>query len=194
MPAPRGADAAEPTCSACTSTRAVPLAGAPRCPPPGMCDAASQPHTSLKHTARWAPMASGLCDSFGVPLLAYWRPTVRPVVAALARGRWYRPRPPADPRVNSSEERADASRPVTLEDTMIDAAAIVAGLGGAENVIEIEPCATRLRTEVRDASLVDETALKRAGAIAVMSTGVAVQVIVGPEADTVASDIEELLE
>jgi PTS system N-acetylglucosamine-specific IIB component len=97
-------------------------------------------------------------------------------------------------RVASSEERADASRPVTLEDTMIDATAIVAGLGGAENIVEIEPCATRLRTEVRDASLVDEAVLKRAGAIAVMRTGAAVQVIVGPEADTVASDIEELLE
>jgi PTS system N-acetylglucosamine-specific IIB component len=77
---------------------------------------------------------------------------------------------------------------------MIDAKAIVAGLGGADNIVEIEPCATRLRTEVRDASKVDDAALKRAGAIAVMHTGAAVQVIVGPEADTVASDIEELLE
>jgi PTS system, glucose-like IIB component len=77
---------------------------------------------------------------------------------------------------------------------MIDVAQIVAGLGGAENIIEIEPCATRLRTEVHDASKVDEAALKKAGAIAVMRHGVAVQVIVGPEADTIASDIEELLE
>ena len=71
---------------------------------------------------------------------------------------------------------------------------IVAGLGGAENIIEIEPCATRLRTEVRDATKVDEAALKQAGAIAVTQRGAAVQVIVGPEADTIASDIEELLE
>ena len=77
---------------------------------------------------------------------------------------------------------------------MIDAKAIVAGLGGADNIVEIEPCATRLRTEVRDASKVDEGALKRAGAIAVMHSGAAVQVIVGPEADTVASDIEDMLD
>jgi PTS system N-acetylglucosamine-specific IIB component len=77
---------------------------------------------------------------------------------------------------------------------MIDAEKIVAGLGGKANIVEIEPCATRLRTEVRDAAMVDEAALKKAGAIAVMRHGVAVQVIVGPEADTVASDIEELLE
>jgi PTS system N-acetylglucosamine-specific IIB component len=77
---------------------------------------------------------------------------------------------------------------------MIDAEKIVAGLGGAGNIVEIEPCATRLRTEVRDPSKVDEAALKAAGAIAVMRTGIAVQVIVGTEADTIASDIEELLE
>jgi PTS system N-acetylglucosamine-specific IIB component len=120
---------------------------------------------------------------------------VRPIVEALARAEGIDlDLPRTLRRVTSSEERADASRPATLEDTMIDAAAIVAGLGGAENIIEIEPCATRLRTEVRDASLVDESVLKRAGAIAVMRNGVAVQVIVGPEADTVGSDIEELLE
>jgi N-acetylglucosamine PTS system EIIB component len=70
---------------------------------------------------------------------------------------------------------------------------IIAGLGGAANIIELEPCITRLRTEVRDASLVDEKALKAAGAHGVMASGTVVQVIVGPEADTLASDIEDLL-
>ena len=45
----------------------------------------------------------------------------------------------------------------------MDAQEIVAGLGGADNIVEIEPCTTRLRAEVRDPSLVDEGALKRAG-------------------------------
>jgi betaine-homocysteine S-methyltransferase len=36
--------------------------------------------------------------------------------------------------------------------------------------------------------------VKKAGAIAVMRTGTAVQVIVGPDADNIASDIEDLLE
>jgi PTS system N-acetylglucosamine-specific IIB component len=71
---------------------------------------------------------------------------------------------------------------------------IVAGLGGAENILDIEPCATRLRTEVRDPSRVDTDALKRAGAYGVMAAGSVVQVVVGPEADTLASDIEDLLE
>jgi N-acetylglucosamine PTS system EIIB component len=70
---------------------------------------------------------------------------------------------------------------------------IVAGLGGAANIIEIEPCITRLRTEVEDASLVDDAALKAAGAHGVMRSGSVVQVVLGPEADTIASDIEDLL-
>jgi PTS system N-acetylglucosamine-specific IIB component len=71
---------------------------------------------------------------------------------------------------------------------------IVAGLGGADNIVEIEPCATRLRTEVSDAALVNEAALKAAGAYGVMRSGSVVQVIVGPEADTIATDIEDILD
>jgi len=70
---------------------------------------------------------------------------------------------------------------------------IVAGLGGAKNIVDLEPCITRLRTEVQDASLVNEAALKSAGAHGVMMSGTIVQVVVGPQADTIASDIEDLL-
>lgn len=70
---------------------------------------------------------------------------------------------------------------------------LVAGLGGSANIVEIEPCITRLRTEVEDASLVDEAALEAAGAHGVMRSGIVVQVILGPQADTIASDIEDLL-
>jgi PTS system N-acetylglucosamine-specific IIB component len=71
---------------------------------------------------------------------------------------------------------------------------ILAALGGAANIEDLEPCATRLRTEVTDAALVDEAALKAAGAHGVMRSGRVVQVVVGPEADNLASDIEELME
>jgi N-acetylglucosamine PTS system EIIB component len=71
---------------------------------------------------------------------------------------------------------------------------ILAALGGAGNIEDLEPCATRLRTEVTDEALVDEAALKAAGAHGVMRSGRVVQVVVGPEADNLASDIEELME
>lgn len=74
------------------------------------------------------------------------------------------------------------------------AAKILAAIGGRENVIEIEPCITRLRCELEDGSVVDEAALKALGAHGVIRLGGVVQIIVGPEADTIASDIEDLLE
>ncbi len=75
----------------------------------------------------------------------------------------------------------------------ITAEQILAGLGGADNIVEIEACITRLRTEVEDASKVDEKALKAAGAHGVIASGTVVQVVVGPQADTLASDIEDLM-
>jgi PTS system N-acetylglucosamine-specific IIB component len=76
---------------------------------------------------------------------------------------------------------------------MSKAEQILAGLGGAENIVEIEACITRLRTEVHDGSQVDEAALKAAGAHGVVSSGNVVQVVVGPEADNLAEDIEDLM-
>lgn len=70
---------------------------------------------------------------------------------------------------------------------------ILAALGGADNVIDIEGCITRLRCELEDGSLVDEPALKKAGAHGVVKVGDVVQVVVGPEADTIASDIQDLM-
>jgi PTS system N-acetylglucosamine-specific IIB component len=76
---------------------------------------------------------------------------------------------------------------------MTQAEQIVAGLGGRANIVEVEACITRLRTELADTSLVNEQALKNAGVHGVMRAGAVVQVVIGPEADTLASDIEELL-
>jgi len=69
---------------------------------------------------------------------------------------------------------------------------ILAGLGGFGNIVDIEACITRLRTEVTDPSLVDEAALTAAGAHGVLRSGTIVQVVVGPEADNLADDIEDL--
>ncbi|WP_267245979.1 PTS glucose/sucrose transporter subunit IIB [Streptomyces sp. PR69] len=70
---------------------------------------------------------------------------------------------------------------------------IVAGLGGIDNIEEIEGCITRLRTEVNDPSLVDEAALKAAGAHGVVKMGTAIQVVIGTDADPIAADIEDMM-
>ena len=76
---------------------------------------------------------------------------------------------------------------------MIDLDRLVAALGGADNIETLEPCVTRLRTEVRDPSLVDRAALRAAGCHGVFAAVTVVQVMVGPNADTLASDLEETL-
>ncbi|MEU5401982.1 PTS glucose/sucrose transporter subunit IIB [Streptomyces sp. NPDC005963] len=70
---------------------------------------------------------------------------------------------------------------------------IVAGLGGIENIEEIEGCITRLRTEVIDPAKVDEAALKAAGAHGVVKMGTAIQVVIGTDADPIAADIEDMM-
>jgi PTS system N-acetylglucosamine-specific IIB component len=71
---------------------------------------------------------------------------------------------------------------------------IVAALGGIENIDEIEGCITRLRTEVHDASKVDEVGLKAAGAHGVVKMGTAIQVVIGTDADPLAADIEDMMD
>lgn len=70
---------------------------------------------------------------------------------------------------------------------------IIEALGGADNIEECEACATRLRTVVSDPGLVNEKALKTAGAFGVLSAGSVLQVIVGGEADGLAMDINDII-
>lgn len=69
---------------------------------------------------------------------------------------------------------------------------ILTALGGAVNVTELEPCITRLRVEVRDPSAVNDEALRDTGAFGVVRSGRVVQVVVGPEADDLAVEIDTL--
>lgn len=77
---------------------------------------------------------------------------------------------------------------------MSKAEEILAALGGHGNVVDLEPCITRLRVEVTDPALVDEVSLRDTGAFGVVRSGRVVQVVVGPEADDLAAQMEELRE
>jgi N-acetylglucosamine PTS system EIIB component len=67
---------------------------------------------------------------------------------------------------------------------------ILSALGGTTNVVELEPCITRLRVQVSDPAQVDEDALKTSGAFGVVRSGRVIQVIVGPEADNLAAELD----
>ncbi len=76
---------------------------------------------------------------------------------------------------------------------MIEPELILEGLGGSDNVQELEPCITRLRVEVVDPERVDEAKLKSIGAFGVVQVGNTVQVVVGPVADELAGRIQSLV-
>ncbi|MFC5466386.1 PTS transporter subunit EIIC [Lederbergia graminis] len=74
------------------------------------------------------------------------------------------------------------------------AAAIIAALGGMENITDIDNCATRLRVSVVKPDKIDPDALKATGALNTVVRGNAIQVIYGPKVNIIKSDIDEYIE
>jgi glucose-like phosphotransferase system IIB component len=72
-------------------------------------------------------------------------------------------------------------------------ALIVEGLGGKDNIEDVDCCATRLRLNVKDPSLVSKDTLKQSGALGVFVTGKGVQVIYGPKVSVIKPRLEEYL-
>jgi len=73
------------------------------------------------------------------------------------------------------------------------AAAFAAALGGSANLATVDACTTRLRLTVRSAEAIDRTRLAALGARGVLDLGGGrVQVVVGPEADQLASAMRPL--
>lgn len=73
------------------------------------------------------------------------------------------------------------------------AESIISGLGGADNIINVDACATRLRLSLIDEQLVNEAQLKSTGAAGVMKSKGGVQVIYGPQVSVIQSEISEAL-
>lgn len=68
------------------------------------------------------------------------------------------------------------------------------GLGGKNNIQVLGACATRLRVEINDNSIIKEDLLKQAGARAVLNKMKgSVQVIIGPEADLICDEIRNFI-
>ena len=74
------------------------------------------------------------------------------------------------------------------------AAGIILGLGGKENIVSVSNCATRLRIEVKDNSLINDAAIRKAGAAGVMKLGAnSVQVVIGMDVEFTAEEIKRQL-
>ncbi len=70
---------------------------------------------------------------------------------------------------------------------------ILEGLGGKDNLVSVDCCATRLRVSVKDAEKASESVLRSTGAAGVIKKGSGVQVIYGPQVSVIKSELEEYL-
>src|SRR5699024_9436504 len=73
--------------------------------------------------------------------------------------------------VSSAPRTAVAKSANDRSDFRRQAEIILRGLGGADNIQYVEPCATRLRVEVNDMDKVDERKIKSAGVPGTNKTG-----------------------
>ncbi|MBO5452428.1 MAG: PTS transporter subunit EIIC [Clostridia bacterium] len=71
---------------------------------------------------------------------------------------------------------------------------ILEGLGGKNNIADIDCCATRLRVTLKNPELANEVKLKESGASGVIKKGDGIQVIYGPIVSNVKSNLENYIE
>lgn len=89
---------------------------------------------------------------------------------------------------------ADSGVEVSLVKADSKALQFIESLGGSDNLISVDACTTRLRLTVKDSTTINRNMLKALGARGVIAPSKeSLQVILGPTADNVASEIREAL-
>ncbi|OFP27210.1 MULTISPECIES: N-acetylglucosamine-specific PTS transporter subunit IIBC [Corynebacterium] len=93
------------------------------------------------------------------------------------------------------DEADDAADSVSGDDkTAADAARIIEGLGGKDNIDSLDYCTTRLRVGVKERALVDDSVIKRAAVSGVIHPSEkSVQVIVGPAVQFMYDEVSHQL-
>lgn len=95
--------------------------------------------------------------------------------------------------------REDEDAPVTTDlkgdaNFIAYAERVLEGLGGKDNLVEIDNCITRIRLKIKDRSLVNDDIIKSAGARGVVHpSDDSVQVIVGTQVQFVTDELKKLV-
>lgn len=71
---------------------------------------------------------------------------------------------------------------------------ILSGLGGKNNISDIDCCATRLRITVKSSEKTNDDLLKQSGASGVIHKGNGIQIIYGPHVSIIKSKLEDYIE
>lgn len=91
---------------------------------------------------------------------------------------------------DEEEGENEMSSPTTHTAT---AKALLEYLGGADNLVDIDNCATRLRLEVKDQGLVQDAKIKKITSGILKPGKTSVQVIVGPHVEFVCEELKKLV-
>ncbi|EFC1640470.1 PTS mannitol transporter subunit IIABC [Escherichia coli] len=126
-----------------------------------------------------------------VPVVAAIWFVVYYVIFRFAITRFNLKTPGRDSEVASSIEKAVASAPGK---SGYNVPAILEALGGADNIVSLDNCITRLRLSVKDMSLVNVQALKDNRAIGVVQLNQHnLQVVIGPQVQSVKDEMAGLM-
>ncbi|MCR5671317.1 MAG: N-acetylglucosamine-specific PTS transporter subunit IIBC [Butyrivibrio sp.] len=98
------------------------------------------------------------------------------------------------PGREEDDEEEESKIELANDDFTSMAKLILEGLGGKENIKELDYCATRVRVEIADYTQVDEKTIKKAGIAGVVRPSKStVQVIVGPKVQFVHDEIKKMM-
>lgn len=96
-------------------------------------------------------------------------------------------------REDSVEEVRLHSKKEYLESSQNKYQKLLEGLGGLENILDIDACASRLRLRMADGNKIDEALLKQTGSLGVVKKENNVQVVYGPKVSTVRIELENYI-
>jgi len=94
-------------------------------------------------------------------------------------------------REESEEEKAEAIKIKTTNSELAES--LVGLLGGADNIVEVDNCTTRLRLKVKDSANIKEAEIKKLVPGVLKPSKETVQVIIGPHVEFVATELKRVL-
>lgn len=97
-------------------------------------------------------------------------------------------------RSDVNEAKAAKVKSADKRSSDVVSAMILKGLGGKDNLSDVDCCATRLRVTVNDASKVMDDMLKASGASGIIHKGNGIQVIYGPKVSVIKSNLEDFID
>lgn len=94
---------------------------------------------------------------------------------------------------NTKKNGEEVSLNSQKADTNHTSRLILDGLGGKDNIVSLDCCATRLRVSVKNSEIVQDSLLKQSGAAGVIKKGNGIQVVYGPQVAVIKSELEDYL-